>query len=64
MLSKALNQPKKWGWLLETEELDNNERPKLTMEGMINILNMAPQKELYASSLFKKGKKKKVKLDK
>ena len=57
MLNQALNQPKKWSWLLE-DETDNTD-DELTLNSMIGVLGMTPQKELYGSTLFKKKQKKK-----
>ena len=54
MLSKALNQPKKWGWLLQPLK-DDAHKNEMDVQEMIHILGMSPHQELFASSLFGKG---------
>ena len=54
MLSKALNDPKKWGWLLEPLK-DDKHKHEMDVQEMIHILGLSPHKELSASSLFGKG---------
>ena len=50
MLSKALNNPKKWGWLLEpTKDPANQE---ISLDEMMTIMGRSSQKHAYKSSLF------------
>ena len=59
MLNRAINNPKKWGWLLRDEnELKENE---ISVDEAINIVGGSTHVELFASSLFGKKNKKKLK---
>ena len=50
MLTKALNDPKKWGWLIDDEKQPGE---TLTLQETMNIMNRSHQKHAYRSSLFK-----------
>ena len=49
MLKKALNDPKRWGWLLEPLDKDKND---LSVEEFMDIMNRSKQKHAYRSDLF------------
>ena len=60
MLTKALNNPKKWGWLLEPDEFETDVKTgvvtktnnEMSVDEMLTLMGRSGQKQAYMSSLF------------
>ena len=51
MLNRAINDPKRWGWLIHDEK-DADGKDVVSLQELISFMGMSPQKQLYHSRLF------------